>query len=372
MKKVVHLTSVHNRYDNRILIKECSSLARNNYDVTLIVADGLGQEDFEQVKIIDLGKPKSRLLRMFMTVPQLCKLAFNQKADLYHFHDPELILVGLCLRILGRKVIYDIHEDYITGIKQKPYLNKYLASFLSFSFDYLERFVARFFHLIIAERYYAERFPKSIAVLNYPIIPDNYVDKSIEIHNLTEYDRCHVIYTGNVTLDRGALEHARVVADIPFFNLTSVGRCSSSLAEAMYNLAGEERLKIIGVDEFVNPDTINEAYLSRYWHAGIALFPKTAHYAKKELTKFFEYMKFGLPIICSDFPAWKEFIEEANCGFVVDPDDTERISEILNLLKNDNNLRRSLGENGKKLFFSKFNWSVEEVKLLNLYGSILR
>jgi len=40
-------------------------------------------------------------------------LAYRQKADIYHFHDPELLTVGLVLRLLTKaKVIYDVHEDY--------------------------------------------------------------------------------------------------------------------------------------------------------------------------------------------------------------------------------------------------------------------
>ncbi|MCE7896768.1 MAG: glycosyl transferase, partial [Gammaproteobacteria bacterium PRO8] len=48
---------------------------------------------------------------------------------------------------------------------------------------------------------------------------------------------------------------------------------------------------------------ITKAYLEGGWRWGLALFPDTPHYRDKELTKFFEYMSFRIPIICSDFPA---------------------------------------------------------------------
>src|SRR5690625_7556260 len=76
-------------------------------------------------------------------------------------------------------------------------------------------------------------------------------------------------------------------------------------------------------------DLIEEMYLSKRWLAGIAIFPPTEHYKKKELTKFFEYMNAGLPIICSDFPVWKQFINKYECGITVDPYNETEIKNAL-------------------------------------------
>ncbi len=65
--KITYLTSVHLHYDTRIFIKECSSLAKvESYDVSLIVADGLGNEEkavlerynwsIEEKKLIEIYK----------------------------------------------------------------------------------------------------------------------------------------------------------------------------------------------------------------------------------------------------------------------------------------------------------------------------
>ena len=67
MKKVVHITSVHQRYDTRIFQKECLSLRDAGYDVSLIVADGKGDETFEGIKIYDVGKEKNRIKRLLFT-----------------------------------------------------------------------------------------------------------------------------------------------------------------------------------------------------------------------------------------------------------------------------------------------------------------
>jgi hypothetical protein len=55
-KKIIHLTSVHPRNDTRIFFKECKSLSVNGYDVYLVVADGLGNKNDDNVNVVDVGR----------------------------------------------------------------------------------------------------------------------------------------------------------------------------------------------------------------------------------------------------------------------------------------------------------------------------
>jgi len=369
-KKVVHLSSVHARYDNRILVKECVSLANAGFDVCLFIADGKGNESFQGVSIIDVGAKKGMIHRLVAIVPKIVKEAMKTKPQLFHLHDPELIPAGLFLRICGYQVIYDIHEDYTTSIKQKPYLNPFIARCIAFLFNFFERFSALFFTKIIAEKYYKERFPNSTAILNYPILsqaqaPD-IVSKNIP-------QSADLIYTGNITYDRGALNHASILDKLDQVSITMIGKCSGAIVPSIENAAGsgKNRLSLIGVDTFVNPVSIENKYKEQSWLAGLALFPKTYHYEKKELTKFFEYMKFGIPIICSDFPHWKELIENNECGFAVNPNNIDEINSVINKLLNNPSLYTRLSENGIRLYHSLFNWSIEEQKLVALYNHII-
>jgi hypothetical protein len=111
--KVTHLTSAHGRYDTRIFLKICSSLAANpKYKVSLVVADGQGEENKNTRNILDVGsKIGSRISRMTKTVKKVFEKAVELYSDIYHLHDPELIPIGLKLKKLGKKVIFDAHED---------------------------------------------------------------------------------------------------------------------------------------------------------------------------------------------------------------------------------------------------------------------
>ena len=76
MKKVTHLTSAHPRYDTRIFLKECTSLAAHGYSVSLIVADGKGDEQKNNVAIYDVGASKGRFDRIRNAPKRVFKEAF--------------------------------------------------------------------------------------------------------------------------------------------------------------------------------------------------------------------------------------------------------------------------------------------------------
>ena len=108
--KVCILTSVHPPFDVRIFHKEAKSLVKAGYDVTLI-AQHDKEEIVDGVKIVNLHKPRNRIERMTKTVWSAYRKAVQVDADIYHFHDPELMPIALRLRKRGKRVIYDIHED---------------------------------------------------------------------------------------------------------------------------------------------------------------------------------------------------------------------------------------------------------------------
>lgn len=84
MVRITHLTSAHQRYDTRIFLKMCSSLAKNkDYKVSLVVADGKGDELKNSVNIIDVGaKSGGRISRMTTTVKKVYQKAKELNSDI--------------------------------------------------------------------------------------------------------------------------------------------------------------------------------------------------------------------------------------------------------------------------------------------------
>lgn len=367
MTRVVHLTTVHDRSDPRIFRKECRSLARAGYDVTLVVSDGKGNETKDGVKILDAGpRPKNRLLRMTKATWKVCRLARKTGAQIAHFHDPELIPAGWLLRMRGKQVIYDVHEDYSTAALIKAYIPRPVRGILSWIIRHLEPALCKPFHIVIAEKYYAERFPKGLPVLNYPLLEDLAAGKA-DTPDLVDAPR--LLYTGNITEARGAYNHVNLLKLNPDVHLYMIGRCSPDLAKQLRQRAGKDkdRLYIVGEGEYVPFDTIISYYAAGGWTAGLALFPPSPHYLKKEPTKLFEYMAFGIPVLASNFPAWRDLVESSGSGLVADPGNPNALKDALSFLTESPEETRQMGERGKNSVLTTYSWEMESRKICSLY-----
>jgi len=368
-KKVVHLTTVHHPYDPRIYHKECQSLQRAGFDVTLIAQEGSADDQEKLVNHIPVKKYKSRMKRMFFGAMDAYKKAKRIKADVYHFHDPELLPVGWLLKKKNNIVIYDIHEDYVTSILQKNYMNPFLRKLIAKIYKVMEKLFLNKMELCLAEKYYKDIYPTGKCILNYPMVNKRFMEHKREKAPLEP----KLLYTGNVTYDRGALIHARIPLIDNRYSVHFVGKCAGTIAEEMYESAGKEKsnITIEGIDRFVEKEDIEKQYLSRNWLAGVALFPPTEHYMKKELTKFFEYMNAGLPVICSNFPVWERFMEKYQCGIAVDPYNDKEIHQAIEYLKENPEITKQMGENGKNAVKNELNWRSEEKKLIAWYNQLL-
>src|SRR5690554_3414713 len=108
MTRVCHITSVHIAYDTRIFLKECRSLAKAGYEVKL-VAQHPKREMVDGIEIIPVNRTsKGRLSRILFFVWRVFFVAIKTKSQVYHFHDPELVPAGILMRLMGKKVIFDI------------------------------------------------------------------------------------------------------------------------------------------------------------------------------------------------------------------------------------------------------------------------
>ena len=83
-------------------------------------------------------------------------------------------------------------------------------------------------------------------------------------------------------------------------------------------------------------------------------------------------MSAGLPIVASNFPLWSEIIEGNGCGLCVDPLNSKAIGKAIQYLIDNPVQAERMGRNGRKAVEDKYNWPVEEKKLLNLYQGIMR
>src|SRR5262249_41041504 len=155
--------------------------------------------------------------RMTRTVWNMYQTAKREEADIYHFHDPELIPIGLLLRASGKGVIYDIHEDMPKEILSKHYLPEWGREFLSWIVGRIEDFASgRFSALVTVTPSIASRFrafnPRTVIVHNYP-----YADELVRSNCATPWSdrRQAVAYLGGLTRHRAVQEMVYAMGLLP-------------------------------------------------------------------------------------------------------------------------------------------------------------
>ena len=392
--KVAHLTSHHNILDNRIFYRECCSLAAAGYEVVL-VAQHDQDELRDGVRILAVPRHRNRFARVTLTAFRVVRRAWRERPAIFHFHDPELIPWGLLLRLLGKKVIYDVHEDFTQAAGVRPWVPNRLRPLLARFSDFTAWLAQKTMAIVIAERYYERRFPGATKVLNYPHLERSLALQAIERRPEARPKRIRLLYIGNVTWSRGAFIHAELARRLPGCEILISGGCNPDVADEIRACSGDATLGIVAPDGsitwekrssdpedavstlvldgvgFYVPHERMLAALREEWTAGIAAFPYTEHYYEKELTKFFEYMAAGLPVILSNFPNWRALVEEPNAGLCVDPADWDAILAAIRRLHDEPETAVGMGMNGRKAVQERFNWRSQADNLLRLYDILL-
>lgn len=367
MSRIAHLTSAHPRIDTRIFLKECCGLADQGFDVSLIVADGKGDDQLNGVEVRDVGAVSGRIGRVFTATRRILEKATALDADLYHLHDPELLLIAPLLRRQGKRVVFDAHEDLPKQVLHRKFVIPAAGRLLSFLTAKIEEFLcARYLDGVVAATpsilaKFLKIHPNSVAVNNFPVAGE------LDSQASWGTKRNEICYVGYINEARGIEEIIAAMAMVkPGVSLNLGGAFSEEATrEEMTQRPGWSRVNELG---FIDRDKIREIFARSV--AGLITFHALPNHVEAQPNKIFEYMSSGVPVIASDFPLWQEIVEGNECGICVDPDQPAEIAQAIETLIENPDMARRMGENGRKAVTERYNWATEEARLVDFYAGL--
>jgi glycosyltransferase involved in cell wall biosynthesis len=368
--RITHLSSVHPVDDNRIF-KLCRSVARGTRTVSYVVpADGDAFVDGVAIKAV--GMSGSRLGRMLYTTWQVYRRCLKERAQIYQFHDPELIPVGLALQLLhGRHVIYDVHENVPDTILGKHYIPGPLRKVIAATFDQFERQAAkRFSAIVTANEDISERF-------------NNSRKRVVSIHNYAEAEDFPDSSDDNSRYESGLIFHSaasertafpavvRAIELVPDeFNLkliaSGVTADEADAAERFVQNSSSHRIRAVG-------RLSREKMIHTYQQCAVSLvlYAESRNHSSIRANRLYESLAAAAPVIVSDFPEWRLLVESIGCGLAVNPSSPQQIADAIQYLLAHPAEAAEMGRRGRQAFLQYFSWTHETNRLLELYDTLV-
>lgn len=358
------MTSAHDSDDIRILKKQCVSLAKKTDNDVYLVAKG-DDFEFKNVHIVGIGNQQGgRLNRIIKVGKAVYNKALSLDADVYQFHDPELMLYAKKLKKHGKIVIFDSHENYREQIMQKGYIPKPLRKIIKWVYCRVEKHACKY---IDAALFPSEQNPYSGMVDECVAIYNSPMSDELKITTPIEEKEPSVCCVGTLSEDRGikVLIEACYKAGV---KLVLGGNFSpESFGEEMKN---SQYFSNVDYRGFCNREQVNDIYNECMIGADTILNVGQYPFLQNLSTKAYEYMMMKMPYITSNFAYNKKISDEYNCSICVDPSNSDEIAKAVRYLADNPEKAKEIGENGKRLVEETYSWTNDENRLYELYDRL--
>jgi glycosyltransferase involved in cell wall biosynthesis len=378
MAQILHVTTVHPPLDTRIFYKQVRSLHAAGYAVELATTVPRA-EHHEGVSLLPLGSfTGPRWLRLMRDARALALMLARTQAVI-HIHDPELLVVAFLPALLGRRLIYDVHEFYAERFAQTHWIPAPLRASVARLYDLVERVVLpRFAGVVIVAEAMRARYAGLVGservalVRNFPSIgPDDVETARRSPHPLG--GRPYILHTGGASIWRAfddivaaAEQLRRRECNLP---IVTIGETDFSGFAASQRAQLQERAQRADV-RVMGPVSYREA-LSFLAHASVGYLPlcESENNRRGLPNKLFEYFLFGLPIVATDIGLTAEIVGATGAGIVVPIGDGIAHGDALYAVATDDELRARLRDASYQAHFA-FVFAAEFDRLTALYGRI--
>lgn len=369
--RVCHIISGYFRDDARVFYRQCMSLKNHGFDVCILTNDGTPNDVQNGIQIVSCTQsPVPRWKTLLFATRYFYKYALEIDADVYQLHSPELLPLGNKLKKMGKKVVYDAHEDMPAHILEKEWLPTWSRKFLSWCFRRYMNYVFKELDQVITPHTHVVKnlvshFGKGVLIANFPVVKGEYIPTQLDY-----LSRANIFcYSGTVYKYSNQQMIANAMISAPDAHYHIAGYIDKDQEQALVQAEARDRIKIFG--------RLNKFDLANFYRnavAGVAIYDYKLNLGDRlgsyGTNKIFEYMEAGLPIICTDYELWKDIINRYNCGICIKPGDTASLVQAMIKIMTDKSLAFEMGRNGRRAVENEFNWSSEEKKYCQLFQKL--
>lgn len=362
---------MHNWDDARIYQRACTYLAKQGVEVSYIAtAISIPKENGVIGYSLKLRKGWRR--RVFSSY-QAYKTATQLKADIYHFHDPDLMPWMFLLRLRGRKVIYDIHENFYEKFVKLPIGIKQMVSFF---YSIYEMPIYFFSGIVTVSEslgaMYKHKAKQIQIVLNVPPLDATPTKPSTN----TSGNNNQTIYISGQQSDKRNVKtiikaSAILKEKYPNHIIHLVGRYvpenyDQELIQLAKNLGTEKNLLTEGMLPWKeNFKRTTQATV------GCVFYEDNPNNRVGIPNRIFEYMACGVPILAENFYELRKIVEFSKCGILVDSTNPKEVAKAIGTLFDDPKNACEMGEAGKQSVIHRYNFESEVKGLIGYYQRIV-
>ena len=367
----IKVTLVRSRAIDPAVNRVAQALADSGYAVDLLVwsREGRRRQNHKangyDIRTFNLRAPYYQLkLLFFFPIWWLYEFLFllRSGANVIHACDLDTLAPAILVKLIkSTKLCYTIYDFYADILpRQIPGIVKKLTAFAERS---ALRLVDVLF-LVDRSRYEQVRDAKINRLEYIYNSPEDCFNAKTRLE-LTS--KISIFYAGYLDRSRGLKYMINAIGELDGINLTLAGT-GPEIDLIRHNLAKLDNLQYLGQipHQEVIANSLSADILFAFYDPEITV---TKHASPN---KIFMAMMCAKPIIVNDGTRASEIVAEENCGLIIPYGDTAAIKEAILSLKNDLELRRRLGENGRKAYETRYSWEIMKNRLINAYAELTK
>jgi len=377
--------------------QEYDALVSAGYRVIIVTRMGITQldENYELLPVVvSQGKFEAYINCFFKGNPWLTRRILDEllnigvtDIDAVHVHDLFWAITGFDLsQKFNAKFVIDFHENYPAMLQHFNESNKKNGIKKTFRNQFFDNVLLSYKRLIRYEQRMLSKCDAYIVVVDeahdrlneinpmkHGIVVSNTKDPDIiPFIDIPKEEKIRLVYVGTIQDLRGLDTAVKAMSYLPQdkYELTIVGFKEGCLVKKrLVAITQSHSLKNVHLVNFTQDEQILDQYISNA-HIGIIPHMDCKLCQTTVPHKLFIYMAMGKPVLVSDVKPLKRLVENKQFGAVFKAgSEKDFANEVIKMT--DDNLLTSMGMKARELVETKYNWSLDEERLVDLYDELL-